>query len=86
VVEHAGCAGEIQIGQVAEGHKHGLRIIVSDKGKGIEHPEQFVANDKAGLGSGLPGTRSLVDQFHLESAPGAGTRITMDFWQRKVAP
>jgi serine/threonine-protein kinase RsbT len=86
VVQHAGCAGEIQIGLVAEGDKHGLRIIVSDKGKGIEHPERFLEHGKAGLGSGLPGTRSLVDQFNIESAPGAGTTITMDFWQRKVAP
>jgi serine/threonine-protein kinase RsbT len=86
VVQHAGCAGEIQIGQVTEGDKHGLRIIVSDKGKGIEHPERFLEKGKAGLGSGLPGTRSLVDQFHLESGPGTGTTITMDFWQRKVAP
>jgi serine/threonine-protein kinase RsbT len=84
VVQHAGCAGEIQIGQVAEGEKHGLRIIVSDKGKGIEHPEQFLDSGKAGLGSGLPGTRSLADQFHLESAPGAGTTITVDFWKTEV--
>jgi serine/threonine-protein kinase RsbT len=86
VVQHAGCAGEIQIGQLAEGDKHGLRIIVSDKGKGIEHPERFLENGHAGLGSGLPGTRSLVDQFHLETAPGAGTTITVDFWQKPVVP
>ena len=87
VVQHAGCAGEIQIGQVAEGDRLGLRIIVSDKGKGIEHPEQFLENGKAGtLGSGLPGTRSLVDQFHIRSQPGAGTTITMEFWQKKGTP
>ena len=85
VVQHAGCAGEIQIGQVTEGEKHGLRIIVSDKGKGIDHPERLLESGKAGLGSGLHGTRSLADQFHVESAPGAGTTITADFWQRKVA-
>jgi serine/threonine-protein kinase RsbT len=86
VVQHAGCAGEIQIGQITEGNKHGLRIIVSDKGKGIEHVERFLENGKTGLGSGLPGTHSLVDQFQLESAPGIGTTITMDFWQSNVAP
>jgi serine/threonine-protein kinase RsbT len=86
VVQHAGCSGEIQIGQVTDGDKNGLRIIVSDKGKGIEQPERFLENGKAGLGSGLPGSRSLVDQFHLESALGTGTTITMDFWQRKVTP
>ena len=29
VVQHAGCAGEIQIGRVSEGDRSGLRIIVS---------------------------------------------------------
>jgi serine/threonine-protein kinase RsbT len=86
VVQHAGCAGEIQIGQVAEGDRHGLRVIVSDKGKGIEHPERFLEHGIAGLGSGLPGAHSLADQFHIESAPGAGTTITADFWQRKINP
>ena len=85
VVQHAGCAGEIQMGQIAEGDKHGLRIIVSDKGKGIEHPERFLEDGKAGtLGSGLPGTRRLVDHFHIESAPGTGTIVTMEFWKGEV--
>ena len=42
VVQHAGCAGEIQIGRVTEGDRHGLRIIVSDHGRGIEHLERFL--------------------------------------------
>jgi len=86
VVQHAGCAGEIQIGQIAQGDKRGLRIIVSDKGKGMEHPKRLLEHGKAGLGSGLPGAHSLVDQFHIESAPGAGTTITVDFWERKINP
>jgi serine/threonine-protein kinase RsbT len=82
VVQHAGCAGEIQIGRVTEGDRHGLRIIVSDPGKGIEHLERVQTEGKAGmLGSGLPGARSLVDHFNIQSAPGAGTTVTMEFWQ-----
>ena len=85
VVQHAGCAGEIQIGRVTEGDRHGLRIIVSDQGKGIEHLERFQTEGKAGtLGSGLPGARSLVDQFHIQSAPGTGTTVTMEFWKREA--
>ena len=85
VVQHAGCAGEIQIGQVADGDRHGLRVIVSDKGKGIEHPERFLEEGKLGtLGAGLAGTRRLVDQFHIQSAPGTGTTVTMDLWRREV--
>jgi serine/threonine-protein kinase RsbT len=86
VVQHAGCAGEIQIGRVALGYKDGLRIVVSDKGKGIEHPERFQGNGEAGLGSGLPGSHNLADQLHIESVLGVGTTITVDFWQRKVVP
>lgn len=87
VVQHAGCAGEIQIGQLAEGEKLGLRIIVSDKGKGIEHPERVMEEGTLGtLGAGLAGTRKLVDRFHIQSAPGAGTTVTMDFWKREVTP
>ena len=85
VVQHAGSSGEIQMGQVAEGDKLGLRIIVSDKGKGIEHPERFLEEGKLGtLGAGLAGTRRLVDQFHIQSAPGTGTTVTMDLWKREV--
>jgi serine/threonine-protein kinase RsbT len=82
VVQHAGCAGEIRIGRIAEGDKLGLRIIVSDKGKGIQHPEQFMEDGKLEtLGAGLAGTRKLVDQFHVESASDTGTTVTMGFWR-----
>jgi serine/threonine-protein kinase RsbT len=85
VVQHAGCAGDIQIGQITDGNKVGLRIIVSDKGKGIEHPERFLEDGKlSALGAGLPGTRKLVDQLDLKSAPGDGTTVTMDLWKREA--
>ena len=80
VVQHAGSAGEIQIGKIAEGNEHGLRIIVSDKGKGIESPERLLEEGKLGtLGAGLAGTKRLVDHFNIQSAPGVGTTVTMDF-------
>ena len=82
LIQHAGCAGDIQIGQITDGERVGLRIIVSDKGKGIEHPEHFLTDAKlAATGAGLPGTRKLVDLFEIQSAPGAGTTVTMEFWK-----
>jgi serine/threonine-protein kinase RsbT len=58
---------------------------VSDKGKGIEHPERFLVGGNLGArGAGLPGTRKLVDQFDINSAPGAGTTVTMELWKRKA--
>ena len=85
VVQHAGCSGQIQIGKLPESDRRGLRIIVSDQGKGIERPEQFLEEAKLGtLGSGLAGARRLVDQFHIKSVPGAGTTVTMDIWMQEV--
>ena len=85
VVQHAGCSGEVKIGRVADGDRVGLRIVVSDKGKGIEHPERFLEAGKLGLlAAGLPGTHRLVDRFHIQSAPGAGTTVTMDVWKPEV--
>ncbi len=83
VIQHAGCAGEIQIGGISDGDKNGLRVVVSDKGKGFEHPEKFMGDAKnAALGAGLPGSRRLVDGFHIQSAPGAGTTVTMEIWKK----
>jgi serine/threonine-protein kinase RsbT len=85
VVQHAGCPGEIQIGRVAAAGAIGLRIIVSDHGKGIEHPERCLEEGKLGtLGAGLAGSRKLADQFHIQSAPATGTTVTMDFWKCEV--
>ncbi|MFA6286478.1 MAG: ATP-binding protein [Opitutaceae bacterium] len=82
VVQHAGCPGKIQIGRVTEGGSVRLRVIISDKGKGIEHPERFM--DESKLGAGLPGTRRLVDQFDIQSAPGMGTTVTLEMWKRET--
>ena len=85
VVQHAGCPGVIQIGQITDGNRLGLRVLVSDKGKGIEHPERFLEEGKLGtLGTGLSGSRRLVDRFDIQSAPGTGTTVTMEVWKREA--
>ena len=87
VVQHAGAPGEIRFGRITRDGRPGLRIIVADKGRGIEHPEGLLEDTKAGShGAGLPGTRRLVDLFELQSAPGAGTTVTMEFWTREATP
>jgi serine/threonine-protein kinase RsbT len=86
VVQHAGAPGEFRLGRVTAGGKAGLSIIVSDRGKGMAQPEQFLDDGKFGpLGAGLTGTRRLVDEFQLESASGAGTTVTMVFWKQAAA-
>lgn len=80
VVQHAGAAGEIQIGRLAQGDKLVVRMIVKDHGKGIERPQRFLQEGGV-IGAGLLGTQRLVDQFQIESAPGSGTTVIMDFWK-----
>jgi anti-sigma regulatory factor (Ser/Thr protein kinase) len=65
----------------------GLRIIVTDKGKGMERSERFLEERTRGLlDSGLTDTRRLVDHFLIESAPGMGTVVTMDLWKGAPTP
>ena len=85
VVQHAGCPGVFQIGQVSVEDRLGLRIIVSDKGKGMENSERFVDHGKLGSsGAGLPGASKVMDTLQVQSAPGEGTAVTMEVWTPKV--
>jgi signal transduction histidine kinase len=56
-----------------------LWVEVSDKGPGIGDMDRILGGSyesPTGMGIGLSGTRRLMDHFHMESEPGAGTRIT----------
>ncbi|MGK3206576.1 ATP-binding protein [Amycolatopsis sp. MEPSY49] len=62
----------------------GLRLRVRDEGPGIADVEQAMTDGfstGAGLGHGLGGTRRLVDDFHLDTAPGRGTTVTITRWK-----
>jgi serine/threonine-protein kinase RsbT len=61
----------------------GLRLIFEDQGPGIADIEAAMRDGYStskGLGKGLPGSRRLVDEFSIDSAPGRGTRITVVRW------
>ncbi len=61
----------------------GVEVIVEDRGPGIEDIESAMKeNVSTGgtLGLGLPGTKRLVDEFEIESHPGAGTRVRIVKW------
>ncbi|EME60906.1 anti-sigma regulatory factor [Amycolatopsis decaplanina] len=62
----------------------GLRLRVRDNGPGIADVEQAMTDGfstGAGLGHGLGGTRRLVDEFTIDTAPGRGTTITIARWK-----
>jgi len=62
----------------------GLRLLVRDEGPGIADVGQAMTDGfstGAGLGHGLGGTRRLVDEFALDTAPGRGTTVTVVRWK-----
>src|ERR1051325_4552967 len=78
-------SGAISLSVAEVGHAAGLQITARDDGPGIE-PELIERimrgefHSTHGLGIGLAGTRRLMDDFRVESADGAGTRVTVIKW------
>lgn len=84
IVNYAG-RGEVEISVVESAGRRGIEIVARDTGPGI--PDIALAMQDGfstgrGLGLGLPGARRLMDDFHIESAPGQGTCITMRKWRK----
>ena len=75
--------GEVAVSVVATGRRRGVRVVASDEGPGIADLELALRDgytSGVGLGMGLPGTRRLVDEFDIVSAPGEGTTVTFVKW------
>jgi anti-sigma regulatory factor (Ser/Thr protein kinase) len=56
-----------------------FELIAEDQGPGIPHLEVIMKGQyksRTGLGRGIVGTSSLLDDMKIDSAPGKGTRIT----------
>ena len=82
-IDHGG-GGLMLMEQLSNGFRQGLRLIFEDHGPGITNIElalQDGYSTRGGLGMGLSGSRRLVNEFQLESTPGAGTRITIVKWK-----
>ncbi len=63
----------------------GLEIVARDSGRGIEDIEIVMRDGYStsrGLGLGLPGTKRLMDEFVLQSAPGQGVVVQVVKWLR----
>src|ERR1700678_2798815 len=60
-------------------------IKISDTGPGIQDLSTILEGryqSRTGMGLGIIGARRLMDQFQIESAPGAGTTV----WLKKLLP
>lgn len=79
-----GKGGEMTIETLNSASRSGLRLTFEDHGPGIADIEQAMKDGYttgAGMGLGLGGSKRLVNEFSIESAPGKGTRITVTRWK-----
>jgi serine/threonine-protein kinase RsbT len=79
-----GGGGTLQLEQVEDGMRRGIRLVFDDQGPGIADVERALQDgftSGGGLGLGLGGARRLVNEFHIDSRPGEGTRITVVKWK-----
>jgi serine/threonine-protein kinase RsbT len=79
-----GGGGQAHIESIADGVRKGLRLTFEDHGPGIPDIEKAMADGYttgAGLGLGLSGAKRLSNEFHIASAPGAGTRVVIARWK-----
>jgi serine/threonine-protein kinase RsbT len=77
--------GEATVERVIDGGRRGIRLEFRDRGPGIpDIPRVMVGgySTARSLGLGLSGSRRLVDEFHIESAPGQGTLVRVTKWAR----
>ena len=84
-VEH-GQGGTFTIDELRDGVRKGLRLTFVDEGPGIDDIPRAMTDgytSGSGMGLGLGGTRRLVDEFHIESTPGHGTRIVITKWSSR---
>lgn len=82
-LEHGG-GGWAEIEGVDEGGRRGVRLTFIDEGGGIADIDQALRDGFTtgkGLGLGLGGSRRLVSDFSIESAPGRGTRVCVTQWK-----
>ena len=80
-----GAKADLRVEMVQAGGRTGLRATFSDQGPGIDDLDAALGDGYSTggtLGLGLPGARRLVDEFTIDTAPGAGTRVTILKWQR----
>jgi serine/threonine-protein kinase RsbT len=82
IVQYAS-KGEILLRSARNGVRHGIVVIASDHGPGIDDVKQLLSgrSTSGGLGLGLPGVRRIVDDFQIVSERSLGTTVTVTKWK-----
>src|SRR5581483_249833 len=79
-----GGGGEVEIAQVVNGARRGVRLVFTDRGPGIADIGQAMKDGYTsgnGLGLGLGGAKRLSNEFAIASRPGEGTRVEITRWR-----
>ena len=82
-VVHGG-GGQMRWELLDDGVRRGLRLNFEDEGPGIPDVKLALTDgwtSGGGMGLGLPGSKRLVHEFDVQSAPGAGTRVSIVRWK-----
>lgn len=79
-----GGGGQMEWQLLHEGTKKGVRLTFRDEGPGIPNMELAMMDgwtSGSGLGMGLSGAKRLVNEFDIQSTPGAGTTVMIARWK-----
>ena len=83
ILKYAG-RGRVSYRLVSDQVRSGIEIIAADHGPGIAEVNEAMRDHYStggSLGLGLPGVKRIMDEFKIESEPGAGTQITIIKWK-----
>jgi signal transduction histidine kinase len=89
IYEYAG-SGAISLAVAERGEDVGLRVTARDDGPGIDEMTlrsilRGSYRSASGMGVGLSGTRKLMDEFEMQTAPQQGTRVVVIKWLPRTA-
>ncbi len=79
-----GRGGSVRLEIMEEAGRRGLGMMFEDQGPGIADINLALTDGYTtgnGLGLGLSGTRRLMTEFRIDSAPGQGTRVYAARWR-----
>ena len=79
-----GGGGSARLEALVNGARHGLRLAFEDHGPGIPDLDLALKDGYTtggSLGLGLGGSKRLVNEFDIRSAPGEGPRVTVVRWK-----
>ncbi|RZL91481.1 MAG: anti-sigma regulatory factor [Variovorax sp.] len=79
-----GGGGLMRWNVLQQGAKRGLQLHFVDEGPGIADIKLALTDgytSGGGMGLGLPGSKRLVTDFELDTAPGRGTRVSITKWK-----